>query len=302
MDTKAIGEYILNHTQFRVDDISLLGKGATASVYKVKTADEPYNLAIKCSSNAELLKQEYEQIKFINDRIDCKLPHLYHYGKAENGYAVMIMEYFNGVSASELKHIRKAKKILPDMVIDNLLKIQSVHNDKYGPVNNAIYDTWYDYYSEFAKEIYDYAYQLHCSERIEKTVFRAVELSYEKLKLILGDCQGKPTLIHGDYWQPNFIIDENTYELIGIIDPFNVIWAEPEYELFQLTTGGSQKLKLYDKYKSKVTTTKYCDLKAEMYALYNELLWHKKLGDVSHSYLLYRSKRLIKQMKRNKLL
>ncbi|MCM1285928.1 MAG: aminoglycoside phosphotransferase family protein [Acetobacter sp.] len=302
MDTTVIIEYISSHTQFKVEGISLIGRGATASVYRVKTADGPYNLVVKYSSNAELLTQEYKQIKFINDRVDCKLPNLYHFGKAENGFAVMIMEYFDGVSANKLKYTRKVKRILPDMVIDNLLKIQSVHNDKYGHINNAVYDTWYDYYSEFAKEIYEYTFHLYCSKRIEKNVFKAVELSYKKLELILNKCHGKPTLIHGDYWQPNFIIDKKTYELIGVIDPFNVIWAEPEYELFQLTTGGNRKLKLYNNYKRKVSATDYCDLKTEMYALYNELLWHKKLGDVSHSYLLYRSKRLIKQMKKHKLL
>ena len=72
--------------------------------------------------------------------------------------------------------------------------------------------------------------------------------------------------------------------------------------MFALTVGGSKKLKLYENYKSKVTPSKYCDLKVELYALYNELLWYKKLGAVSKGYLMYRSKRLLKQMKRNGIL
>ena len=50
------------------------------------------------------------------------------------------------------------------------------------------------------------------------------------------------------------------------------MWAEPEYELFALTVGGSKKLKLYENYKSRIVPTEHCDLKVEMYALYNELL------------------------------
>ena len=152
----------------------------------------------------------------------------------------MIMEHFDGVSADKLKSIKKAGKILPDMIADNLLKIHSVHNDKFGPVNHAVYDTWYQYYSELDK--------------------------------ILCGSNGEPTLIHGDYWQPNFIVNPDTYELVGIIDPFNIMWAEPEYELFALTVGGSKKLKLYENYKSRIVPTEHCDLKVEMYALYNELL------------------------------
>lgn len=302
MDTKIILDYISKNTEFKPLSVSVAGKGASACVYKINIEQKPYLLAVKYSNNAALLKQEYEQIKFINDRVECKMPRLYHFGECGDGFAIMIMEYFNGISANEIKHIRKASKILPDMVVDNLLKIHTVHNEKFGPVDNAVYDTWYAYYSEFAGEIYDFVKQSYSERKISKKILTAVELSYEKLDKILDDSNGEPTLIHGDYWQPNFVVDPDTYELVGIIDPFNIMWTEPEYELFALTVGGSKKLKLYEKYKSRITPTKYCDLKVEMYALYNELLWYKKLGSISQSYLLYRSRKLLKQMKRNKLL
>lgn len=302
MDTTAIMTYIAQNTMFKPTDISLSGKGASACVYKVDVEEIPYGIAVKCSDNAELLKQEYQQIKFINDRVDCKLPRLYHFGMCRDGSAVMIMEHFDGVSASKLKKVRKAKESLPNEIVDNLLKIHSVHNEKFGPIDNAVYDTWYDYYSEFADEIYRFVKDSYENGRLRKKVFTAVSLSYEKRKEILRDTDGTPTLIHGDYWQPNFIVNPDTYALVGVIDPFNILWAEPEYELFTLTVGGSKKLKLYENYKSKITPSKYCDLKVELYALYNELLWYKKLGSVSTGYLLYRSRRLITQMKRNGIL
>lgn len=298
MDTNTIIDYIEKNTEWRTVGISALGKGASACVYKVEIDKSPFVIAIKCSDNPELLKQEYEQIKFISDRVDCKLPRLYHFGICPDGTAVMIMEHFSGVSASNLKKIGKAKQILPDMIVDNLIKIHTVHNDKFGYPDNAVYDTWYDFYSEFAKEIYTFAKESYENGKLAKKVFSAVKLSYENLDKILCDAMGRPTLIHGDYWQPNFIVNPDTFELIGIIDPFNIMWTEPEYELFTLTVGGSKKLNLYKKYKSKVNTSKYCDLKVELYALYNELLWYKKLGTIGHSYLMYRSKRLIKQMKK----
>lgn len=302
MDTTAIMTYIAQNTMFKPTDISVAGKGASACVYKVDIEEIPYSIAVKCSDNAELLRQEYQQIKFINDRVDCKLPRLYHFGMCRDGSAVMIMEHFDGVSASKLKKVRKAKENLPNEIVDNLLKIHSVHNEKFGPIDNAVYDTWYDYYSEFADEIYRFVKDSYENGRLRKKVFTAVSLSYEKRKEILRDTDGTPTLIHGDYWQPNFIVNPDTYALVGVIDPFNILWAEPEYELFTLTVGGSKKLKLYENYKSKITPSKYCDLKVELYALYNELLWYKKLGSVSMGYLMYRSRRLIKQMKRNGIL
>lgn len=302
MNANEIMTYIEQNTGLKPINISVAGKGASACVYKVELEKEPYAVAVKCSYNSDLLKQEYEQIKFINDAVDCKMPRLYHFGVSGDGSAVMVMEHFNGVSADGLKNIRKAKKILPDMIVDNLLKIHSVHNSKFGPVNNAVYDTWFDCYSEFAGEIYDFVNDEYNNGRLKRTVLNAVRLSYEKLGEILRDTKGEPTLIHGDYWQPNFIVNPDTFELVGIIDPFNIMWTEPEYELFALTVGGSEKLNLYENYKSKITPSKYCDLKVELYALYNELLWYKKLGSVSKRYLMYRSKRLIKQLKKNGIL
>ena len=114
--------YISENTDFKPLNISTIGKGASACVYKVNIEQDPYSLAVKYSSNAELLKQEYEQIKFINDRVDCKMPRLYHFGECGNGSAIMIMELFDGISAAQIKHIRKASKVLPDMIVDNLLK------------------------------------------------------------------------------------------------------------------------------------------------------------------------------------
>lgn len=227
MDEKVI-KCIEDKMNCTVLSTALLGSGATADVCKAEISAEPYIVAVKHSRNALLLKQEYDQIKFINERIDCMLANAYHYEVFGDGSAVMIMEYFDGISVDKIKDIKKALKIL--------------HNT-----------------------------------------------------------HGEPTLIHGDYWQPNFIADKNTYELLGVIDPFNIMWAEAEYELFTLTVGGSQELRLYENYKSKVSTGKYCDLKVEMYALYNELLWHKKLGTFNNDYLIYRANRLIKQLKKNNL-
>lgn len=69
-----------------------------------------------------------------------------------------------------------------------------------------------------------------------------------------------------------------------------------EYELFCLTVIKNKKLNLYKNYKNKVSTSEFCDLKTEIYALFNELLWYKKLSKISHTYLLIRAIRLIIQI------
>lgn len=134
--------------------------------------------------------------------------------------------------------------------------------------------------------------------KTDRKVWQAVELSYKNFDRIFEKTNGQPTLIHGDYWMPNFIVDSKSMTLAGLVDSFHVMWAEPEYELFSLTVGAGKSLHLYEIYKKKAGVSELCDLKLELYALYSELLWYKKLGTISHNYLKMRSRRLMAQMKK----
>ncbi len=284
---KAVAEEKLN---CKVSEMSVIGKGASGSVYKVKLNAEPYYIAVKTSDYSKLVFDEYSRIQFISSRVDCKLPKLY-FAEEQNGKGFLGMELIDGVEPSAKALIFKAKKRkLANEIVDNLIKIHSAHNDKYGPVDNAVYNSWYEYYSEFAKDIVDFTNRSDVSDTVKK----AVNLAYERLYEIIGDETDNAALTHGDYWIPNFIIDTKTMSLKGVIDPFNVMWTEPEYELFTLTVGYGKSLHLYEIYKSKVQTSRNCDTKVELYALFNELLWYKTLGKIGFGYLEFRSRRLLR--------
>lgn len=205
------------------------------------------------------------------------------------------MELIEGIEASKKNLIfKRNKRKLANEIVDNLIKIHSVHNDKYGPIDNAVYNSWYEYYENFAKETVSFTN----NSDVSNTVKKAVNTAYEKLPKIISNDKNNATLSHGDYWLPNFIIDTKNMSLKGVIDPFNVMWTEPEYELFTLTVGYGKNLHLYDIYKSKVKTTENCDIKIELYALFNELLWYKILGKIGFVYLEYRSRRLLKAIEK----
>ncbi len=287
---------------FSVENISPLGKGASGSVYRVICNGGTKTIAVKISQHPELMHQEFEMLSFLKNNTSSKIPEVYFFDKAE-GTAIIAMEYINGISGTDkaLKY-RLKKKHLAESIVDNLLVIQQTKNDKFGPYNNAVYDTWQDYYKTFASEIYEFSLHIHSENKLDDTVMKAVTLSYENFDKIFCEKISPPTLIHGDYWMPNFIVDKKSMELLSVVDPFNIMWADPEYELFAMTVGYGKKLRLYEIYKSKVNVSKHCDMKLEMYALYSELLWYKKLEKVTHSYLKFRAKRLIKQMKKHQII
>lgn len=291
---KAITDLVEKELNCKVLDISIIGKGASANVYKVKINTFPYCIAVKSSDYPQVIFDEYNKINFISSKVDCKLPKLYFF-KEINGKGFLGMELIEGVEASQKNLIfKRNKRKLANEIVDNLIKIHSVHNDKYGPIDNAVYNSWYEYYENFAKETVNFTN----NSDVSNTVKKAVNAAYEKLPKIIGNDKNNATLSHGDYWLPNFIIDTKNMSLKGVIDPFNVMWTEPEYELFTLTVGYGKNLHLYDIYKSKVKTTENCDIKIELYALFNELLWYKILGKIGFGYLEYRSRRLLKAIEK----
>ncbi len=299
MDTDVlIKEAVKEKLGFYVKEISPVGKGASGSVYRVACDEENKIMAMKISDHPELMKQEYEMLSFLKEKTESKIPEVYFFAQRENS-GIIAMEYIDGVSGTDrsLKFSLR-KKHLAESIVDNLLVIQKARGEKFGTYNNAVYDTWQEYYKEFADEIYSFSVSKHAENALDSTVMKAVELSYKNFDSIFCEEIYPPTLIHGDYWMPNFIIDKKSMELLSVVDPFNVMWADPEYELFAMTVGYGEKLHLYDLYKSKVKVSKHCDMKKEMYALYSELLWYKKLGSIEHSYLKMRSKRLLKEMEK----
>lgn len=290
------------HLGLSVKSISLIGNGASGSVYRVTYSDVPEAIAVKVSEHFEILFQEYEMLSFLKENTKSKIPEVYFFGKMEN-MGIIAMEYINGVSGTDKSlKFRSGRRHLAESIVDNLLLIQQVHNDKFGPYDNAEYDTWQEYYKNFADEIYEFSKLMYFEKKLDDIVMKAVELSYNNFDKIFCDDISTPTLIHGDYWMPNFIIDKSSMELLSVVDPFNIMWADPEYELFAMTVGFGKRMKLYEIYKSKVDVSRYCDMKLELYALYSELLWYKKLGTITHSYLKMRSNRLIKQMKKHNII
>ncbi len=299
-------EILMKNSTYRnlgasIEGISKLGNGASGSVYRVNCNDGQ-TIAIKISGHPELIKQEFEMLSFLKNQTASKIPAVFFYDEAEQT-GIIAMEYINGISGTD-KALKYSfhKKHLAESIVNNLLVIQEAHNDKFGPYNNAVYDTWQEYYKIFADEIYSFSRQMHAENSLDNIVMKAVELSHKNFDRIFCEAILTPTLIHGDYWMPNFIIDKKSMELLSVVDPFNVMWADREYELFAMTVGFGKKLHLYETYKSKVNVSEHCDMKLEMYALYSELLWYKKLGSITHSYLRMRSKRLMKEMERHKIL
>ncbi|MBQ4572575.1 MAG: fructosamine kinase family protein [Clostridia bacterium] len=286
----------------KIKNVYPIGSGATASCYCIEIFDYPFKIVVKTSPHYRLMLEEMKMNNFIRERVHFKIPETYFIAKNDD-ISYLGMEYIEGVSGRVLRLNQvKDKKHLADNILKCFTDIQSVKYNKFGSYENPTYSTWKEYYWDFFCVIYDFASEKYNSGELDKKTIKALNYIKNNFDEIFSDISNEAVLSHGDFWTPNMIFDTEKSEIAGVVDPFNTRFVEPEYELFCLTLGLGQKLKLYKKYKKQFNVSKYCDLKVELYALCNEIDWWMNLGEIDTiGYIKMRAKRLIRQMKKHKL-
>ena len=133
----------------------LLGKGANGSVYRADISAEPYVLAIKVTNYSEMLANEVFALNYINGRVDILLPKVFfsHIANDDIPINVLGMTYLYGVGGNKINWLfagKKKREAFKRQVIDNLIKLRDVTNEKFGYVDNACFESWIDFYRPFA--------------------------------------------------------------------------------------------------------------------------------------------------------
>ena len=226
---KQIVESQLNTT---VITVTRLGNGATATAYSVDISDEPYKIVVKTGIYTELLYEEKKMLDFLSSKVNLKIPSTYFYvNDGENGF--LGMEFIDGICGNDRKICwLRDKKHLANNIIDCFENMQSVHNDKFGFYENAIYNSWREFYWEFFKSTQVFALEKFNNGEMKKIVIDALMLIEINFEEIFNVVSNTACISHGDFWVNNMIIDTKNCQVAGIFDPNNVAWVEPEYELF----------------------------------------------------------------------
>lgn len=268
-------------------DYYQLGGGVAGGiVYKVSIDKPPFVAAIKTAKNKELLEKECKYIRYIQKYADIKLPRIYSDVISGDEYFV-VMEYFDGfncLSDFVLEASEENRKKVAEEIADNIIKLQAVKGEKFGDLLSPEYESWNDYYKTFVKKVLTEAEILQQEGYITEHILCYLRKAYENYEEIFAEPVGIPTIIHGDYWAGNIIVNES-YELVGVVDPFNSIWGDSEYELFALNAVHNGKIPVLEAFMSKQTISRNFMLKNYFYLLFSEVCWVTKLHHDNNDYL-----------------
>ena len=285
----------------KVDKFKFIGGGSYGRVYKTILSDGEI-IAIKGYKLQEMQYEEAHQLKFLSEHTTVKMPEVLFTYEDDNT-AILAMSFVKGqnvLNPAFLLKSKNQKQKFADDVVAGMLEWHSVVNNKFGSLSNPVYDSWYEYYKAerqepWLKALKDLSDNGKFSKKKMKLLFEATEL-FNKLP----QDNSTPVLIHADLNIMNIMADPKTFKLIAFIDPCGSIWADREYDLFQLRNMWGDAYGLYETYKRKYKTSEFIDFRVAYYGAMLEASMRLKGGHTIPLWEDLNFTRLKKEMKKIK--
>lgn len=231
----------------------MIGEGAYAYVQLVCIPCEPYKVIVKWYKFAGCAERECRQLDELRKYASVKVPESYHVKQDGESLEASVMEYIPGIAASDMEPPNpKASERLAEEIMSALISWHSIMNPAgFGDLDGPFYSNWPDFYQKRMHIYYDEICSGESKGVLSKYVIQTAERSIESVDKILENCSRDAVLVHSDLWMPNVIIDPEQYRLIGIIDPLDAEWGDPEMDLLIMEWPWGEKdylLEFYRKY------------------------------------------------------
>ena len=285
----------------KAESFKFIGGGSYGRVYKTTLSDGEV-IAVKGYKLDGMNQEEAYQLKILSEHTRVKMPQvLFTYEDYNTG--IMAMTFVEGKNVLDPTFLLKSKaqkeKFAND-VVDGMLELHKVTNDKFGSLTDPKYDTWQEFYKAERQE--PWLRDLKALADKGKFSKKKMELLYKATEMYnsLPAESSTPVLIHADLNIMNIMADPKTFELTGFIDPCGSIWADREYDLFQYRNMWGDAYGLYETYKKKCKLSKYTDFRVAYYGAMLEASMRLKGGHVVPLWEDLNFARLKKEMKKLK--
>lgn len=285
----------------KADKFKFIGGGSFGRVYKAVLSDGE-TIAIKAYRVQGSQYEEAQQLNLLSENTSVKMPKvLFTYEDDET--AVLAMTFVEGQNVLNpifLLKSKSQKQKFADDVVSGMIEWHNVTNDKFGSLSNPVYDSWYEYYKKekqepWLKALKELSENGKFSKKRLKLLCEATELFNN-----LPEENRKPVLIHSDLNIMNIMADKKTLKLTAFIDPCACMWADREYDLFQLRNMWGDAYGLYKTYKQKHEMSEYSDFRVAYYGAMNEASCRLGGGLIMPLWEVLCNNRLKKEMKKIK--
>lgn len=253
--------------------IKYLGGGSNGKAYSVFLSNGD-KIVLKVYRFAGMNETEAQQLKILSENTSVLMPKvLFTYSK--EGIALLAMSYIPGKNVLNpifLLNSKFNKQKFATDVAKGMLEWHSVTESKFGDISNPEFNTWHEYYRENkVNNILSGINQLVKDGKFNNKKYYSLCQATEIFDKYYEEPE-KPVLIHGDLNIMNIMANPHNIELTGFIDPCGSMWADREYDLFQLKNMWGNKFFLYETYKEMCGgLSKISDFRVAYYGVMNEV-------------------------------
>ena len=279
-----------------------IGGGYYADVYRFDFKDRESQI-IKVYKSVGIMSKEISQIKILSQYALFPMPEALWTHRADDEFSsdILAMNCLEGENGGNIFYINRTKRErLAEQVTDNLITFHNVHNaDGFGEINgDKYYKTFNDYYKEKTVDILNMAKKLNEKGQITDDVLSVVNEAFDNFDKIFRFPITQSSLIHGDYNMWNVMVSKKECKVTAIIDPCGCMWADREYDLFQLRNMWGDSYGLYEEYKRQNRLSEYADFKIAYYAAVHEASCRLQGGLIMPLWEELCNRRLRKEMKK----
>ncbi len=213
-----------------IKSISPLGAGEYNAVYEV-IADRAYVIKIAPKDNMPILTYEKDMLNAelfwysqIREKTDIRVPEIYYsdFSREIIPAAWFIMEKLEGKQRNEIQMGKAEKKTIMPMTAEMLSKIHRIHNNKFGYIQNELYDNWYLALCAMIENLLR-----DCRKIGKRTRHGEKFLAYVKENRSIFE-KAECCMVNYDLWDPNVICrrGENGEIKYAWIDPERCFWGD----------------------------------------------------------------------------
>lgn len=263
-----------------VKELRYLGGGSYGRAFRVRLAGgEP--VVLKAYRLQGLQEREAFQLRLLAGHTRVNMPRVL-FTHSDEDTAVLGMSLIGGKNVLNPQFLFKSKglrAVFAKDVVDGVLDLHSARGESYGDVQQPSHHTrWLEYYRENkVEEALTGLKKLVEEGRFSAKQYDTIQRGTECFERFAEEPE-HPVLIHGDLNIMNLMADPKTFRLTGFIDPCDTMWADREYDLFQLQNMWGNRFGLYELYQSKCKLSPHCDLKIAYYGAVNEGLAYLHSG------------------------
>lgn len=217
----------------RCKSIQPLPGGMVNTVLRMTFDRPPSSAVIKLSLPSQSFSQEALMLRTLREaRFPCPAVYLEDSSASSLPYAFLLLEALPGVNMHDLWLSASDRRRIDTELSRILLDLHSHTREDFGLIDERPgRERWTDVFLPRLREVRG---QPSVGARLLSQVLQKVDAAIELAERALSD-QGTPTLVHGDLWAANFIVEptDEGWRLSGIVDP-GAHYADVEMELAYL--------------------------------------------------------------------